>query len=65
VTVNQVEQREKENPDDIDKVPVEAGDIDRSHIFGREPPAHGVIEKPGRMPAPMTMCSACRPVMAK
>src|SRR5215469_16003943 len=34
MAVNQVQQREQENPDDIDEVPVKARDIDRRVVIG-------------------------------
>ena len=36
VPVNQVKQREQVNPDDIDKVPVEAADLDRRVLLRSE-----------------------------
>src|ERR1041385_6110803 len=44
MTADQVEQREKENPDDVHEMPVEARDLDRRMVFRRKPPAPGKIE---------------------
>src|SRR5207247_7053951 len=36
VAPDQIEQREKKNPDDVDEVPVEAADLDRAVVFVRD-----------------------------
>src|SRR5687767_3728301 len=43
VVADQVKQREQEDPDNVDEVPVEAGDFDRRVVLGVEmpPPRHG------------------------
>ena len=66
MAVDQVQQREQEDPDDVDEVPVQAGDLDRRVVLGGElalaaPDRSDQV----RMPTPIIMCSACRPVMAK
>src|SRR5581483_1674405 len=35
MAIDQIEQKEKEDPDDIDEVPVQSSDIDRGEILGR------------------------------
>src|SRR4029453_6921145 len=41
VPLDQIEQREKEDPDDVDEVPVQAEDLDRRVPFLRELAAYG------------------------
>ena len=36
VPADQIEQREQENPDDVDEVPVQAGHFDRRVVVGVE-----------------------------
>src|SRR5262245_26535958 len=43
VAVNQVQQREQVDPDDIHEVPVQAGDIHRCHVLGRELALVGLV----------------------
>src|SRR5689334_13141590 len=33
MAINQVQQREQENPDHVDEVPVKAADVDRGHVL--------------------------------
>jgi hypothetical protein len=46
VTVNQIQQREKENPNDIDEVPVQADHVDGRVIGGAELSAPSLVEEP-------------------
>ena len=41
-SANQVEQREQEDPDEVDEVPVEAGDLDRRVLARAELAAPGL-----------------------
>ena len=45
-SVDQIQQREEENPDQVDKVPVQTDEIDRSKIIG--PPM--VMDRPPQQP---------------
>src|ERR1700733_8983013 len=44
--VNQVKQGKQVDPDDVNEVPVQAADLDRSVILGREPPFPGQGQEP-------------------
>src|SRR3954466_14898649 len=46
MTVNQVQQREQENPNDIDEVPVEADELDGRVVLRRKTAAQGLLEEP-------------------
>src|SRR5579871_5832666 len=37
MAINQIKQRKQENPDDVDKVPIQSGYIDGSEVFGGIP----------------------------
>ena len=65
VPPDQVEQREEEDPDDVDEVPVEPDELDRacSRPGRTRPRQRHRRTSHARMPRPMIMCSACRPVM--
>ena len=49
---DQIEQREKENPDDIYQVPVEAGILNRRVVLGRESSLERLDSNPGKQPHP-------------
>ena len=42
ITINQIEQRKKKDPDNIHKMPVEAGQLNRRMIFRRKTTASGL-----------------------
>src|SRR5713226_80019 len=46
VAINQIEQREQENPNDIDEVPVEADVLDRRVVLRREATAQRLLDEP-------------------
>ena len=46
VPADQIEQREQEDPDDVDEVPVEAADLDRAGVLGVMVPFHATTASP-------------------
>ena len=65
VTIDEVQQREQEDPDDVDEVPVEAEQLDRRVPSGVNAPLRAMFMMHEQQPMPMIMCSACMPVSAK
>ena len=53
--VDQIQQWEKVNPDDIDKVPIQARDFQGRVIFGSEPPFPAIHVMTEKMPTPIIM----------
>src|SRR5580658_522639 len=46
VPVNQIQQREKKNPNNIDEVPVQTDEVDRRAVFRREPALERLPNQP-------------------
>ena len=66
MSTDQIQQREQEDPDNIDKVPVQAEVLDKGdvpvHVRRRASPSQ-IMHASSAMP--IIMCSACMPVIAK
>ena len=65
VTVDQVKQREQEQPHDIDEVPVQPEIFDWRDVSRAEVASLRLAISQNSSAMPMIMCSACMPVIAK
>jgi len=63
--VHEVEQGKQEDPHDVDEVPVQADISTGVYHSSENRPFHAIHATTLRMPKPITMCSACSPVIAK
>jgi hypothetical protein len=46
--INKIEQREKENPNDIDEMPVQTDEVDWRAVLGRETALHRLSDQPNQ-----------------
>ena len=63
--MEQVDEREDDDPDHVDEVPVESGDLDRHRVLGAELALHRPNQSVSSQITPTVTCAPWYPVSTK